>query len=203
MNPKRRELIGPGHLVLVVGPSGAGKDTVLTLARETTRENDHIVFPRRVITRASDGAEDHDSLTDTEFDQAVADGAFAAWWSAHGHKYGIPVSAQHAIEAGRTAVCNVSRGVVKSLRERYSTVTVVLVTAPIDVLEERLAARRRSSDGDLAKRIARADAAEWEITPDVVIDNVEAPPVAAGKLIDALRKHGGFGPLALPHAEHL
>jgi ribose 1,5-bisphosphokinase len=141
-----------------------------------------------MITRAADGAEDHDSATDAEFDQAIADGAFAAWWSAHGHRYGIPIAARHAIEAGHTVVCNVSRGVVTSLRERYATVTVVLVTAPRDVLEQRLAARRRSSDGDLSKRIARADAAELAFAPDLVVNNVGAPEIAAGALLDVLRK---------------
>ncbi len=184
----RRDLIGPGHLILVVGPSGAGKDTVLTLVRAATQHDETIVFPRRVVTRPVDGAEDHDSSTDAEFDRAVADGAFAVWWSAHENKYGIPVSAEDAIRVGRTVVCNVSRGVVTSLRERYAAVTVVMVTAPTEVLEERLAARRRSSDGDLAKRLARADAVERQIAPDVVIDNVRAPEVAAGKLLDVLRR---------------
>lgn len=184
------ELIGPGHLVLLVGPSGAGKDTVLTLVRAAMRHDNRIVFPRRVITRSANGAEDHDLLTDAQFDEAVADGAFAAWWSAHGHKYGIPASAQHAIKAGRTVICNVSRGVVTSLRQRYASVIVVLVTAPLDVLEQRLATRGRSSDGDLAKRIARADGAELAFVPDVVIDNVDAPEIAAGKFLDVLRTHG-------------
>src|SRR5258707_518003 len=125
----RRDLIGPGHLILVVGPSGAGKDTVLTLVRAATQHDETIVFPRRVVTRPVDGAEDHDSSTDAEFDRAVADGAFSVWWSAHENKYGIPVSAEDAIRVGRTVVCNVSRGVVTSLRERYAAVTVVMVTA--------------------------------------------------------------------------
>ena len=146
-------LIGPGRLILVVGPSGAGKDTVLSLVREATRDDTRVVFPRRVITRVADGSEDHDSVSLAQFDQGVADGAFAVWWDAHGNKYGIPASAQDAIAAGATVVCNVSRTVVAALRRRYLHVVAVLITAPTAVLEERLAARRRSSDGDPAARI--------------------------------------------------
>jgi ribose 1,5-bisphosphokinase len=186
----RSGLIGPGHLVLVVGPSGAGKDTLLAHVRTATRDDERVIFPRRVITRAPDGTEDHDSLSDAEFERAQAEGAFAAWWGAHGNRYGNPVSVNAAIRAGRTVVCNVSRSVVASLRERYCVVTVVLVTAPTDVLRQRLAARRRSSDGDLAKRIERADAPDCKMDPDVVITNVGAPTMAASKLLDIVRTQG-------------
>jgi ribose 1,5-bisphosphokinase len=186
----RSGLIGPGHLVVVVGPSGAGKDTVLAHVRAATRDDARIVFARRAVTRPADAAEDHDSLSNLAFERAVADGAFAVWWSAHGNHYGIPIVVDADIRSGRTVVCNVSRGVVASLRARYCAVTVVLVTAPADVLRQRLAARRRSSDGDLAKRIARSDSPECMVDPDVVIANVGAPTVAAGKLLDILRTPG-------------
>ena len=78
MNPRAGTArIGPGRLVLVVGPSGAGKDTLLAHARAACRDDPDIVFPRRVITRPSSAAEDHDTLSDAAFDQAVGEGAFA------------------------------------------------------------------------------------------------------------------------------
>jgi len=186
----RRDRIGPGHLVLVVGPSGAGKDTVLSLVRAEIARNARVIIARRIITRPSGGAEDHDTLSDAEFDRAVADGQFAMWWGAHGNKYGIPVSVDADIAGGRTVICNVSRGVVASSRERYVCVTAVLVTAPAELLERRLAARGRSSDGDLARRLARAASDECDFTPDVTISNIHAPELAAAKLLDVVRMHG-------------
>ena len=88
-------------------------------------------------------------MSQPAFEQAAARGAFAFWWSAHGHSYGIPLAVDFDIEAGRTVVCNVSRTVVGAVRARYANVVAVLVTAPREVLAARLAARDRSSDGSI------------------------------------------------------
>src|SRR5450756_1114872 len=84
--------IGPGRLVLVVGPSGAGKDTLIDAVRAACRDEAGVVFPRRVVTRPWSAAEDHDTISDASFDQAAANGAFALWWAAHGLNYGIPAA---------------------------------------------------------------------------------------------------------------
>ncbi len=183
----RTDRIGPGHLILVVGPSGAGKDTLLDLLRAASINDARIMVARRVVTRVSTSAEDHDTLSDSAFDAAVANGDFAIWWAAHGNKYGIPRSADDAIRAGRTVLCNVSRAVVAPSRARYARVTVVLVTAPEEALRQRLASRARASDGDLDRRIARAAAAEAELKPEVVIMNVGAAEEAAARLLATAR----------------
>jgi ribose 1,5-bisphosphokinase len=179
-------LIGPGRLVLVVGPSGAGKDTLIAHARVACRHDASVVFPRRVVTRPSSPFEDNRFLSEADFRQAADCGAFAFWWSAHGHSYGIPAAIDLDIEAGRTVVCNVSRTVVGDVRRRYAHVVVVLVTAPPDVLATRLAARDRASDGDFEARMSRNEPAGGELLPDVVVDNVGEPERGARKLMDAI-----------------
>jgi phosphonate metabolism protein PhnN/1,5-bisphosphokinase (PRPP-forming) len=115
--------------VLVVGPSGAGKDTLIARARAACRGDATVVFPARVITRPPSIFEDNEFMPPSAFEQAAANGAFAIWWSAHGHMYGIPLAVDFDIEAGRTVVCNVSRTVVAAVRERYANVVTVLVAA--------------------------------------------------------------------------
>lgn len=163
-------MIGPGHLVMVVGPSGAGKDTLISGASEVLAGNDRVVFPRRVVTRPRGETEDHETLSVPEFDRAAAQGAFSLSWEAHGLKYGIPVSMDQDIADGRIVVCNMSRGVIAQARARYANVSVVLITAPVDVLEARLEGRRRDSDGSLKQRIERS-ASISTFEPDVVIQN--------------------------------
>lgn len=180
-------LIGPGRFVLVVGPSGGGKDTLIALARTACRADRTIVFPRRIVTREASAAEDHDSLDDAAFDRAATDGGFAFWWQAHGLKYAIPGSAADDIRAGRTVICNVSRAIVAEVRTRYTQVDVVLVTAPAEILAARLAGRSRASDGPLEQRIKRNDAFAG-FRADHTINNAGAPRTAARQLLAVLQR---------------
>lgn len=177
---------GPGRLVLVVGPSAAGKDTLLRHASAALRHESSIVFSRRIVTRPSSAAEEHDSMLPDEFLAAARAGAFALTWSAHGLRYGVPVAIDADVAAGRNVVCNVSRSIVAQARERYLNVTVVLITAPADILRARLLARGRASDVDLAQRLARASGFD-DLQPNCVITNAAAVETAAAALIGVLR----------------
>jgi ribose 1,5-bisphosphokinase len=178
--------IGPGRLILVVGPSGAGKDTLIAQARARLAGDPGIMFPRRIVTRATSAAEDHHTISNRDFAMAAEEGAYAFWWEAHGLKYAFPAGIDDDIRAGRTLVCNVSRGLVAMLRRRYAHVAAVLVTAPPEVLAARLAARGRASDGDIGQRMGRAAPPEAEISPDHVIENVEDIERGAARLVAAI-----------------
>jgi phosphonate metabolism protein PhnN/1,5-bisphosphokinase (PRPP-forming) len=102
-------------LILVVGPSGAGKDTLLTAAREALRQDARFHFAQRVITRPTDaGGEEHQAITEQEF--AARD--FALQWQAHGLRYGIPAD---VIDSRDVVVANVSRTVVAGCPAIYGT----------------------------------------------------------------------------------
>jgi ribose 1,5-bisphosphokinase len=177
--------LGPGRLVLVVGPSGAGKDTLIALARSALADDPMVVFPRRVVTRVPSHHEPHDYLSDDDFARAMAADAFALAWEAHGLRYGVPAAIDADLRAGRTVVCNVSRSIVDDARKRYA-VTLVLVTARPDLLGARLAARGRGSDGSLEARLGRS-AHLATVRPDLVIDNIGSPDAGARELIAAIR----------------
>jgi ribose 1,5-bisphosphokinase len=184
--------IGPGRLILVVGPSGAGKDTLIEGARRACESDRTVVFPKRIITRPASAAEDNESVDEQTFNQTVADSQFALWWDAHDHRYGIPSSIDGDIAAGRTVICNVSRTIVGAARRRYAAVTVVLITAPPAVLERRLASRSRRTDSDLKARLARSANVAQDSDADIVIRNVGRPEVGIRRLVNAVRDTGLF-----------
>jgi ribose 1,5-bisphosphokinase len=155
---------------------------LLGLAQAALADDDNIVFPRRVVTREASATENNRQMSVDAFRQAAAQGAFAISWDAHGHEYGLPRSIDDDIRAGRTLVANVSRTVISALRHAYANVTVVSITAPADVLAERIAMRQRNSDGNIAERLARK-VDESDIAPDVTIVNVSSAEYHARQLV--------------------
>jgi ribose 1,5-bisphosphokinase len=184
--------IGPGLLVLVVGPSGAGKDTLLNLARGACADNSSIVFPRRLVTRAASAVEDNVQLDEEAFERLLAEGALSVHWGAHGHRYALPRNVEDEVRAGHTVVANVSRTVVDPLRQTYVDVVVVAITAPPEVLAERLALRKRGSDGAIELRLARS--VDDTVAPDITIVNVGDPATHADRLVQAITGTPPRGP---------
>ena len=182
----RPAAIGPGRLILVVGPSGAGKDTLIGLAQAACGDDGTIVFPRRVVTREASDSEDNEHVSLDAFQQARSKDEFAVHWEAHGHCYALPRAIDDELGGGRTVVANVSRTVVDAVRRAYAEVTVVSITAPPDILAERLAARARSSDGQLADRLRRA-VDDATAMPDVTIINVGRVEDRAREFVQVIR----------------
>jgi phosphonate metabolism protein PhnN/1,5-bisphosphokinase (PRPP-forming) len=176
-----------GHLVLVVGPSGAGKDSLLDGARRALADLPLFVFPRRIITRQSDPAsEDHLTLSEQDFAAQKAAGGFFLDWEAHGLHYALPGAIAEALAAGRTVIANVSRQVIDEARQRHPVTTVVFVTAPLEVLEQRLLARGREDRATVRGRLARSIAAP--AGPQVVTIVNDGPLEAAvADFLDVLK----------------
>jgi ribose 1,5-bisphosphokinase len=178
--------IGPGRLVLVVGPSGAGKDTLLGLATAACADDPAIVFPRRVITREASAAEENEEVSAGTFQEALTRGEYAMHWEAHGHCYALPRAIDDDIRSGRTIVANVSRTVIGAVRRAYADVVVVLVTAPPNVLAERIAMRARSSDGRVENRLRRT-VEDASAAPDVTIVNTGSVEYHSRQLVRIIK----------------
>jgi len=178
-----------GTLTLVVGPSGAGKDTVIRSAQAALAEQWRYVFPQREITRPAGGcAERHIPITEARFAERQAQGAYALSWRAHNLGYGVPREIDDSLAAGRMVVVNVSRGIIAQARARYPNLAVVCVTAPEAMLHRRLAARGRESGAEVAGRLRRAAAFDVNGPGIITLMNDRAPDHAAEAFLRIL--HG-------------
>jgi ribose 1,5-bisphosphokinase len=161
-----------GRLVLVVGPSGVGKDSVLRYAMAHFTGDAHFVFPRRCVTRIVDvAAEDHDSVDERTFDELAGKGAFALMWEAHGHKYGVRNEINSELERGRIVAVNVSRTIIAEAAGRYQNAVVIEIIADPSVREARLAARGREAVDNIKQRARRQVATPAHSLPLHVIKN--------------------------------
>jgi len=163
-------LTGYGLLVLVVGPSGVGKDTLLDAARERLAQDKQFCFPRRCITRpAGTVGEIHIPVRPEDFGQMARQGAFLLSWKAHDLGYGIPRHVLEEVEAGKTVIVNVSRSVIEDACELVGrkNVRVVNIRASAEVLRKRLEARGREDALDIERRLARASA--YQVHGDYVV----------------------------------
>lgn len=144
------------NVILVVGPSGSGKDTLLRNAKEHFEDNEMLVFARRYITRPADTNEDNYYVDSQAFSVLENMQFFISTWQAHQHLYGIP---KHTVQKGNsntTVVCSVSRSAIQDFELSCDSVSTILITAKEEILRQRLLGRGREKRGDIDIRLRRA-----------------------------------------------
>ena len=177
-----------GALVLVVGPSGVGKDTLIGGARQALGNDKRFTFVRRIVTRpAAVEVEDHDSMDAQTFGQMEAAGRFALSWEAHDLRYALPLSVDTDLALGRVVVANVSRHVVAKACSKYPSCAVLLITAEISCRAERLMRRGRENADQITSRLARESAAVPAGIDPIIIDNSGPLAIGVTAFVMALR----------------
>ncbi len=143
-------------IVLIVGPSGAGKDSLLQAGKQAFAHRQDILFIPRYVTRMPDGNEQNYYVDQSAFLTLKQNGFFFIDWQAHGNLYGISLDPllkkdKHAV------IISVSRTVVPNFEQVFDDVETIVVSAPDAVLRKRLEARGRESAPAMNTRLARMD----------------------------------------------
>lgn len=162
-----------GRLTAIVGPSGVGKDTIL---RGMAERAPGLTLVRRVITRAPGlDEEDHEAVSEQEFERRIAAEGFCLRWQAHGLRYGIPMDVLAKTTAGIDHIVNLSRAVLVEAHKVFPSLVVINLTTAPETLALRLNRRGRESAEDIAKRISRRVSAFDERLTVFTISNDGAP----------------------------
>ncbi|MBN7807472.1 phosphonate metabolism protein/1,5-bisphosphokinase (PRPP-forming) PhnN [Agrobacterium rosae] len=182
----------PGVMIVVVGPSGAGKDTLMAFAAAKLGQRHNIHFARRVITRSRDaGGEDHEAVTREEFARRLDQGEFCVSWDAHGLSYGIPASVQEKLKLGDIVIANGSRSALSHFKAAFPALKVINVIATPDVLAARLESRGRESREDILRRLQRSSldvCGDFDVT---TIDNSGPLDIAGAAFAKLLEEQLG------------
>lgn len=165
---------GSGPLLVVIsGPSGAGKDSVLERLKErgvpahftvtaTTR-------PRREVRPA-----DHrflSFLSEADFERLLAEDGLLEHANVYGYHYGVPKApVQDALERGQDVIVRVDvQGAATIKRVAPAAVLIFLAPPSIEELEARMRARGLDDEATIRKRLA---AAERELARQSSFDHI-------------------------------
>jgi ribose 1,5-bisphosphokinase len=176
-----------GRLFFFVGPSGAGKDTLLQWVQQRIPSDAGIVFARRTITRQAHSSEAHEPADITTFWQLAAAGHFAMIWQANGLCYGIPRGIEAELKAGRDVIVNGSREYVPQLRQLFPEAQVIWVEADVEQIRQRIENRRRESGAALLTRLGRIT----QFQPEegmIRVDNSGPVEAAGRRLMEIIAK---------------
>ncbi|HET19549.1 MAG TPA: phosphonate metabolism protein/1,5-bisphosphokinase (PRPP-forming) PhnN [Chromatiales bacterium] len=179
-----------GKLFYVIGPSGAGKDSLLRGARERLAGEPKAVFAHRYITRPVELAgENHIALSPAEFEERRRQGLFAMHWYSHDLDYGLGLEIDLWLQRDLNVVMNGSRAYLDAAVRRYpEALHPVLVRVDPDILRARLVARRRETPEKIEERLAGALAFEALAHPRLVtLDNSGALDAAIESLTQILK----------------
>ncbi|KLG22288.1 ribose-phosphate pyrophosphokinase [Enterobacter kobei] len=145
-----------GRLIWLMGPSGSGKDSLLSALRQ--REHSQLLVAHRYITRAANaGSENHIALSEQEFFTRAGQNLLALSWHANGFYYGVGIEIDLWLHAGFDVLVNGSRAHLPQAKARYEAalLPICLQVSP-DVLRSRLQNRGRENAREIDQRLARA-----------------------------------------------
>jgi len=177
-------------LIVLSGPSGVGKDTVLATIKELKRPFHYVVTattrPRRA--REKNGVDYH-FLSQEEFQQMIDGGQLLEWARVYGNYYGVPKDEiARGLAKGMDVIVKVDvQGAATIKKLLPQAVFIFLLPPSMEELEKRLRQRSSESGADLALRLGRAKE-EMESLPlfDYIVTSRQDELKAVVGQIDAI-----------------
>lgn len=180
-------------LLVLSGPSGVGKDLLLTRLREAGRPYHFTVTattrPRR--SGEHDGVDYH-FVSARQFESMIANEELLEWANVFGNYYGVPKSqVMDAMARGQDVILNIDVQGAETVRSLVPDALFIFLAPPSSAeLERRLRGRNTESDDDLATRIqqARHELREAEKFDYIVVHYTDATDDAALEIEDIIRR---------------
>ena len=149
-----------GNLLVVSGPAGAGKGTLVSCLSD--RVSDVWVSVSATTRAPRPGEEDgvhYFFYDDAQFDRAVAEGGMLEWAHVHGHRYGTPrATVEQKMAEGRQVVLEIDVQGAFQVREMIPQAKLIFIEPPsLEVLEARLRGRGTEAEDEVIRRMKTAE----------------------------------------------
>lgn len=181
---------GPGRLIVLSGPSGVGKDTVLSAIFAKTKDLHYSVsFTTRDPRPGEIDGVSYSFVTRERFCQLIDEGEFLEWAEVHGNLYGTSIRrVRDSIAGGDDVVLKIDvQGAARVRRRVQGAMTIFLLPPSEEELDRRLKTRSTEEGATLERRMEDAkgelaEASDYDYR--VVNDDVEQ---AADEILQIVR----------------
>ena len=174
-----RQLSKTGRLVVLTGPSGVGKGTLLRQLRD---RHPHLYLSTSATTRATrtgevDG-EHYYFVTRDEFQVMIERNELLEWAEFAGNFYGTPrLPVEMQIARGNQVILEIELEGARQIARSYPDALKIMIMPPsTEELERRIRARGQDDEAAISRRLARARAelaAVDEFDVHIVNDHLE------------------------------
>jgi guanylate kinase len=149
-----------GKLVVISGPSGVGKGTIV---KQLLKKDDSIVLSVSCTTRSPREGEvdgvNYFFITKEKFKQMIAEGGFLEYSNHFENYYGTPkFFVENMLEQGKSVILEIEVDGALNAKRVYPNALLIMVAPPTrQALVERLTGRGTESKEVIEERLKRAD----------------------------------------------
>jgi len=169
----------PGQLIVLAGPSGVGKGTLIRQLRSHYPDLRLSVSATTRQPRAGEVDAQHYYFKSCEqFQDMVREGSLLEWAKFAGNYYGTPKAPiEAAISQGKQVILEIELLGARQVRQSFPLAKQIFIAPPnVEALEERIRSRGQETEAAIAKRLAQAKvelAAAHEFDATIVNDCLE------------------------------